>query len=73
VRAVIVTLGDWHHLDGSVVTGVWLSPGELVGDSTLVFYMVAGGSSCQSDGEPSHGEHLVLMWSKGSYTLPRVL
>ena len=63
--SLLVTLGDRHHLDGSVVFGgtktVWSSRGWLV--SSL--WAVLGDSPRWSVEESARREHLVLARTKG--------
>jgi len=63
--SLLVTLGDHHHLDGSMVIGdtktAWSSCGWLVSSLSGVL----GDSPRWSVEESARREHLVLAWTEG--------
>ena len=70
---VLVTLGDHHHLDGSVVIGSLVIIRWSLWITQLKLWAIVGDSPRRSVEESAHREHLILARIKGSYTLTRVL
>jgi hypothetical protein len=71
---VLVTLGNWHHLDGSMVNGTVIITERACGwlDSTL-YTIIVKGSPWWRDKELYHREHLVLARTKEGNTHAHVL
>ena len=70
---MLVTLGDRHHLDNSMVIGSLVIIRRSLWMTQLKLLAVVGDSLQRGGEESTHREHLILAQIKGSYTLARVL